>query len=505
MKHATWYHILNILLLTTSFNSINFLLAEETILYRNNNGARSKITAINARNFMGNSTTVSVSQMYTTQGKYYLVTEDIVFTGTATPFVITADNITIDLNGYTISYTGTTDDVHGFDITGKNIVIKNGSIEGFTGDAIRIQDNSKSVTLENIRISGGGATAGSRGISLEGTAVTNDTTKVLNCVISNCTIENCDSIEAGESYACKIAYAQNIIIENCNFLRSKGGTGFDAYGLWINASQNIQIKNCYSAGHEGSRSFGYYLEGNSRACLFENCTASGCSATTGIAVGFYSDSSHSNLFNDCKSMGHESVKSAFGFYMNASYYNTLTNCYSAYCRDTGLTASNVTAGFYSLNGLGNSWKHCESIGHQGANIATGTVAGFQLSGTEKQSAWLSCTARANGSLTNSAAAGHGFYISHANTVDYCQIQHCQAIANCSSTANAAYGFRDISERQTTNMFLDNFAFGNTDANANTDNYNVAIAVGTFPELSADIGGLLDLANQPPYYNIGISS
>jgi hypothetical protein len=42
MKHATWYHILNILLLTTSFNSINFLLAEETILYRNNNGARLK-------------------------------------------------------------------------------------------------------------------------------------------------------------------------------------------------------------------------------------------------------------------------------------------------------------------------------------------------------------------------------------------------------------------------------------------------------------------------------
>lgn len=505
MKHFMWSFLITLLVVSSCTKQFFLTASEELLAVRNNNGARSKVIAVNARTFMGAGTTVSVQQAITTEGKYYLLTENIVFAGTTTPLVITADNITIDLNGYTLSYSGSTDDVHAFDIIGKNITLKNGSIEGFSGDAIRIQDNSRNITLDGLKISGGATTAGSRGISLEGTALTSDATKVLNCVIKNCTIENCDSIEAGESYACKVAYSQNIIIENCNFFRSKGGTGFDAYGLWVVASHNIRIKDCYSAGHEGARSFGYYVEGNSRSCLFQNCTATGCIANTGIVAGFYIDGSQSNTFNRCQSIGHESIKTAFGFYLTGAHYNSFTDCYSAYCRDTGLTASNTTAGFYSTNGLGNSWKNCESIGHQGANIATGTIAGFQLAGTEKQSSLLYCTARANGALTNSAAAAHGFYISHATTVDYCQIRNCQAIANCSSTTNAAYGFKDSSTTQTTNMLIDNFAFGNTDANGNTDNYNVAITVGTFPELAADIGGLLDLANQPPYYNIGISS
>ena len=39
----------------------------------------------------------------------------------------------------------------------------------------------------------------------------------------------------------------------------------------------------------------------------------------------------------------------------------------------------------------------------------------------------------------------------------------------------------------------------------TDNYSVTVLPGSFSEIEADIGGILDLANKPLYYNVSITS
>ena len=77
-----------------------------------------------------------------------------------------------------------------------------------------------------------GLSLGTIGISLEGTATTNDSTKVLNSTIRNCTVEDCDSTTSGANYALKMAFSENILVENCNFLRSQHATN-TAYGFDI--------------------------------------------------------------------------------------------------------------------------------------------------------------------------------------------------------------------------------------------------------------------------------
>jgi len=85
----------------------------------------------------------------TAGGSYYL-TRDLTFTGNG--IVITADNVTIDLNGFSLIGTGAGAG-NGIAVSGahKNVVIHNGTIRAFGGVGVQMGTASRS-SLENLRV-----------------------------------------------------------------------------------------------------------------------------------------------------------------------------------------------------------------------------------------------------------------------------------------------------------------------------------------------------------------
>jgi hypothetical protein len=78
MKHFMWSFLTTLLVVSSCTKQFFLTASEELLAVRNNNGARSKVIAVNARTFMGAGTTVSIQQAITTEGKYYLLTENII-------------------------------------------------------------------------------------------------------------------------------------------------------------------------------------------------------------------------------------------------------------------------------------------------------------------------------------------------------------------------------------------------------------------------------------------
>lgn len=444
----------------------------------------------------------------------YILTQDVGFNSVNDSSIgidITSDNVTLDLGGHTLYYANTADRVNGIQVTGaSNILIKNGNIAKFTGEEIIIRANCRGVTIENITIIGGGGQSCS-GIHFEGNAATNDATKVLNSTIRNCTVENADGIGADEAYACKIAFSENILIEDCNFLRSEAATGETAYGVWLVSCTNVQVTNCYSAGHKGGvDAYGFKIE-SSKSCFFENCIASGCYAidNNNTIYGFHisgdGDAPHGHYFKNCQAVGNEAFLVCYGFRLDTAHNNYFENCLARANHQTTTGGTSLVTGFSLESALHNTFINCESSANNGVTgDLTDYVAGFALTTSSKQNAFINCTARNNGNINSSPTKAYGFYVAGAGS-DYCEFRSCKAITNCTDSNGTAYGFFDTATPDgTTNLYIDNFAFGNTNTTT-VDNYNIVVPVGTFAELGADIGSLLDLANKPLYYNIGISS
>ena len=166
----------------------------------------------------------------------------------------------------------------------------------------------------------------------------------------------------------------------------------------------------------------------------------------------------------------------------------------------------VATGFHSQACVGNVFIDCEAGGMQAANDDDSVASGFKLTGGEYQSSILNCTSEGNGDLYR-AGLGYGFFIAKDTSdgpVRFCRISNCSAIGNSSSSSSGGIGFYDDSSTTTNCLYTDNFGFGNVGAST-TDNYNITVSPGTFNEIEADIGGILDLANKPNYYNVSITS
>lgn len=419
--------------------------------------------------------------------------------GGQTAIYINSSDVTIDLGGRTLYQNSSTANIDGIEtnINLRNITIKNGTIAGFKGHGIIVNYGCDDIKIQNVTVSNCVGPA----IYLKGTSTANQ--DVSNVIIDNCVIAHTTGKTDVDAVGLQIDYGWNILATNSVFSRSISAAD-DAYGVKV-LGTNIVFDNCDTSGNEGGNAYGFYGATQLRSCTFENCSASGHYGSTAGAFGFYVNGGNGNIFTDCKSVGHQGNNNGYGFYLTGSKYNKFEHCYASYCRDTEDTSGNNSAGFYSVGGIGNAWNECESMGNQGANNDGGNVSGFELAGAELQSSLVNCIATANGQTSGSAATAHGFYISSNSASAYCQIKGCKAIGNCSSTANAAYGFRDATATQTKNLFVDNFAFGNTDAESpnNNQNYSVNVSAGVFNESEAGIGGILGLANIPPYYNASV--
>ncbi len=87
-----------------------------------------------------------------TAGRYYLA-EDIDYGGTSDAITISTDDVFLDLNDYTLNYTGVTASIDGVMIsTSTNVQVTNGAITNFTGEGISVAAGSSNMIFSNLNI-----------------------------------------------------------------------------------------------------------------------------------------------------------------------------------------------------------------------------------------------------------------------------------------------------------------------------------------------------------------
>jgi hypothetical protein len=282
-------------------------------------------------------------------GSYYLTTN---ITGVASKNAISiqADDVVLDLNGFTLF--GVASSQMGISVNGTHVdlVIRNGSVNGWGGNGIGAAGVSAS-TFENLHSYGNtavGIKVGSRDILKNCVVVTNGNDGIdtgANCALANCLVAsnyitgistgnycnvrdctanfNQSGISTGDGCVvaqCVMAsntYYQVLEGNNCSLDGCTASGGSDAA---VSALNNCSIKNCTQSGtpSEGIE-------------VGTNCTIIGCTATGDGGYGFYTG-------DGC------TIKDCTG---NKDYYGFVTG---NSCNITGCAANDNLVGF----GPGNS-------------------------------------------------------------------------------------------------------------------------------------------------------
>ncbi|HRJ51035.1 MAG TPA: right-handed parallel beta-helix repeat-containing protein, partial [Phycisphaerales bacterium] len=210
-------------------------------------------TAINAANTPGNSSAVYVISQ---PGSYYL-TGDVVNTTTRHSILISADHVTIDLNGFAIR--GNFSNISGIAVSGSrtNLAIRNGTIQGHGSHGINLL-NASVVLISDIRATGN-ALAG----------VTPGKKAVLTNVVCS-----------GGAFGFFLESAQECILTNCIASETTSG-GF------VEGSGRISFFDCIASNTGGS---GFVLPAQSQA--------RGCTSTNNSGYGFDVTGSRATM-QDC--------------------------------------------------------------------------------------------------------------------------------------------------------------------------------------------------------------
>ena len=178
-------------------------------------------------------------------GRYYLA-EDIDYAGTSDAITIGTDDVFLDLNGYTLNYTGVTASIDGVMISPSrtNIQVTNGAITNFTGSAID-DDSGNNLIFSHLNFANMTGNALVTGSSSRNIIVdnVNDSGSRMLCNLSgtNMRITKCFSEGATDD---GIAF-QNIV--NCvvtdSIAHTAGGTGIEILGTSRNVLHQRLIAN----------------------------------------------------------------------------------------------------------------------------------------------------------------------------------------------------------------------------------------------------------------------
>ncbi|MCC6229931.1 MAG: right-handed parallel beta-helix repeat-containing protein [Phycisphaerales bacterium] len=251
----------------------------------------------------------------TQPGSYYL-TASIAAVGSKNAIIILADNVTLDLNGFTIDGTGASSFPSGIttgNTTHRRVVIRNGNVNNFPGYGITGQltdshfedlalNSNKSGSLEvfqsssciarHIRVK---ATTGEAGIELSENA------RVEDCIVDGAGIGigvGANSVVTGCVVTNQPATGISIgggIVENCSVYVTTSTGSFNNAGISAGHGAVVRactIRNVVSAG--------VFISGNGS---IEDCQISQCAR--GIASSQFSGGSariQGNDLNDCSTI-----------------------------------------------------------------------------------------------------------------------------------------------------------------------------------------------------------
>jgi hypothetical protein len=252
-------------------------------------------------------------------GSYYLTKNLAVASGDA--ITITADNVTVDLNGFTLSSTQTTPAGTGILLSGdrKHIHILNGHIKG-SGFLNGIY-YSGAIPL-NVRITGVSVSGcQSHGIYM---AAGNAT------VAESCTVHTvggygifADSVTNSTAYQCGTGGIVGTTVQNCYATT----TGSDASAIYA-----WTINNCYGYS-TGSAGYGIYALGVANNCYGQSVSGIGVQAITATGCQGYSGSGIGVFAQTAQNCHGESGGSGRGVFAH-----TAQNCFGRSTSGTGIDA-----------------------------------------------------------------------------------------------------------------------------------------------------------------------
>lgn len=314
----------------------------------------------------------AISHTLSSPGSYYL-TGNLSQNGTASAITITAANVTLDLNGYSIIGSNTGSSVPGITMSIAAIggTVSNGTVKGWSGPGI---STAASCVIESIK-SLGNATTG---------ILTGDDCRIKHCSVSantsygvftgnQCLIEN--STVSGSNRGIQVATrssVRNCVVSgsvNSGITAAEGCTVQDTSvsgvtnGNGIATGTGAIIRGCNVSNCIGTTHWGIVVSGSGEV---DHCTVSSCTALSGIATGSGSSVSH------CVASGNTSAQSESGG-ISAGPGSSVSDCTASQNTSTFATLSEVTG--YGIridaSGGGSSVNRCAVSANKGAGIVAG--------------------------------------------------------------------------------------------------------------------------------------
>lgn len=354
---------------------------------------------------------------------------DYLYTATASipALLIDNSNVTIDLNGHTISQVGAQPNVNGIETISNisNITIKNGIIRDVSGTGILINQGCQNVIIDNVQF----INCGTRAIDFSGAASPNT---IVNCEISNCDIIN-SCTTAASNIAVRLLRVESLKMSNCT-INNNGSTTTSLQAIRVDTGTKAFIENT-KINCNTVLTFSAIVFSDSHDCMANNCLVSTNSATNGLSGYVLTGASLStgNLFSECLATNNVAFNGPLrGFDIAPT---------SSRCMFIGCIASN------------NSTT---------AAVAAASCLGFNIDQT-RFSVFFECRAlynNANGNGVTNIAAGFNVGTSSATVgtgVKNCEFNGCEATANNAATDANSFGFRVVSALagNQNNIFMNN--------------------------------------------------
>jgi hypothetical protein len=456
--------------------------------------------------------------------EYLIDNEDAEFDLTPI-FYITSNNVTLNLNGRTISQSINNETPYVCAImiapNVSNIVIHNGAINGISGVGIIISEGCTNITVDNIQISecaqGGIMALGND----ESTASYVQTLSITNTAVNNCDGTDLDWLGLPDAHVFDalgvfLQYTQNAYVAQCAFTNNEqtNGEGKHAYGLKMKGCTSSLINNIVCnlnfVDQANSNAYGIYLDNcntieiNTSNCSNNNSLSGNCS---GIAL---IESSQNRIFQ-CRTVCNQALTgTACGIEITGNFYfdgeevhyiqadyNNIISCESA--NNAGIT----TYGFLSWGTLGTNFINCisQNNGHESVTTTCAGIAAltkteeFEIEGEDPIGAIVPETSTNIEHCyiqNNIAESSSGIHV-----LGQTMHIHDNWITNNKKAGHWAYGLYDEKD-PSTSLIHNNYAFGHS------ENYHVRYDEESnqdLPVSSASPGdfGALSVAN--PYANI----
>ena len=194
----------------------------------------------------------SLPYTVSSQGSYYL-TRNLTAAGSTAGITISADNVTLDLDGFAL-VGGGSGSVAGINVPAarKNILIRNGTVRGWTNGGVNASNATNSV-IQGLRVSNN--TSPSAFFNAAGLSIGSGST-VKDCVVAHNT--NCDGISVGKACVVSgcVARENSVggkagirIVDSCYVIGNISDS--NGRGIVAGSSNRIESNSCTSNANDG--------------------------------------------------------------------------------------------------------------------------------------------------------------------------------------------------------------------------------------------------------------